>query len=522
MKTRTLFPVYGDWRAHLPLLFAALLALLACLMLAGCVSVPPPAAPAGGVESPLTPLPTVPPPELTVSAPSPGADGLSTLLALTLSQGLSGADRWAEAGVGGTAQVAITTPLTLLSALSALETEAKPASPAPNKVVLLSSLNSGAFKRELATSRSATLIVENRSSRAVCYLFISSTASDSWGEDWLGEGEMLSPGATRSFNLPAGEYDAQALDCEGEVIAEVYGGTISGRTTWEITDETRKQAEKPAPQPRSPEPAQPAPQPRSPEPARPATAPVTLDGFLCCGRTAGETRIWGISYPRGWQVTLLPENPDYFLGAMFADPRSTMRILIIPSGWTQMGTVMDTGDVDQYLDGLTATRAQQSPGFQEFYRRPLPGLPGRVWAGTWKERGRQYWESYTVMVTPMPYVEGMPRGGLNMTGLSAESSEWAQASAIYEAMLGTMQVQVIRTGPAYQPPQPGASDDPVEKGAGETGKASTTFWELVFCAKKCDWEWIDVNSQPAGKVWECSDGCIGQLSQVPCTQDQCR
>ncbi len=506
MKTRTLFPVHGHWRAHLPLLCAALFAPLACLTWAGCVSVPPDAAPAGGVESRPTPLTTAPQPELTVSAPF----GHPPLLAFTLAQGLTGADRWAEAGVGGTAQVAITTPLTLLSMLPALETEAKPSSPAPNKAVLLSSLNSGAFKRELATSRSATLIVENGSSRAICYLFISSTASDSWGEDWLSEGETLSPGVTRSFTLPAGEYDAQALDCDGEVVAEVYGGTISGRTTWTITDETEKQAEKPAPQP------------RSPEPARSAPAPVTLDGFLCCGRTAGETRIWGISYPRSWQVTLLPENPDYFLGALFVDPRSTMRILIIPSGWTPIGTPMDTGDVDQYLDGLAAMRAQQFPGFREFYRRPLPGLPGRVWAGTWQDRGRQYWESHTVMVTAMPYVEGMPRGTLNLTGLSAESSEWAQASAIYEAMLGTMQVQVIRTGAAYQPPQPSPADDPVEQNAAEIGKSSTSFWELVFCAKKCDWEWIDVNNQPAGKVWECSDGCIGQLSQVPCTQDQCR
>jgi hypothetical protein len=336
----------------------------------------------------------------------------------------------------------------------------------------------------------------------VCYLFISPVHKDDWGEDWLGEDESLRPGASRAFTLTAGKYDMQALDCDSQVIAEVRGRTLSGRAAWKITD--REPGQQPGQQPAA------------------RVAPVTLDQFLCCGHTAGETRIWGISYPRGWRVTLIPDNAEFFVGALFADPASTMSVLIIPSGWTPQNTPMDTGDVDEYLNGLTAMRAKQFPGFREFYRRPLPGVPGRVWAGTWKSRGKQHWESYTVMVTPMPYVEGMPRGGLTLMGLSATSSEWAQASAVYEAMMGTMQIQIIRAGPAYQPPSPGPSDDPVEQSTGEVGKSSTSFWELVFCAKKCDWEWIDVANQPAGQVWECSDGCIGQLSQVPCTVDYCR
>lgn len=41
-----------------------------------------------------------------------------------------------------------------------------------------------------------------------------------------------------------------------------------------------------------------------------------LAEFLCCGQTTGGTRIWGISYPRGWRVVLLPNNPAEFFGAL--------------------------------------------------------------------------------------------------------------------------------------------------------------------------------------------------------------
>lgn len=370
---------------------------------------------------------------------------------------------------------------------------------------------SAALQQELAAAGSATLVVRNESDYTVCYLYVSPTTSDEWGDDWLGEDEVLDPGQSRRFTLAAGEYDAIARDCDRQVIEEIRGGTISGRTTWRVTGGEAEE-EEPAPTARPGATARPAATPR----------PVALDQFLCCGRTAGETRIWGISYPRGWEVTLVPDNPDYFLAAMFTDPRSTMRIMIAPSAWTPMGTAMDTGDVDQYLDALAAAHARQHPGFREFYREPLAGMPARVWAGTWEEGGLQYWESYTAMVTAMPYVENMPRGALMLMGLSAESSEWAQARAIYERMLGTIQVQVISTGPAYQPPQPGPSDDPVEQRTSEAGGAASSFWELVFCARKCDWEYIDINNQPAGTIWDCSDGCRGYLSKVPCTEEWCR
>jgi len=368
-----------------------------------------------------------------------------------------------------------------------------------------------ALRQEAAAAGSATLTVQNESAYTVCYLYLSPTTSDEWGDDWLGEDEVLAPGATRRFTLAAGEYDAIARDCNRQVIAEVRGGTIAGRTTWTIAGEEEEEAEA-------------GPTVRPGATVRPAATPrpVALDQFLCCGRTAGETRIWGISYPGNWEVTLLPENPDYFLGAMFVDPRSSMRILILPSGWTPMGTAMDTGDVDQYLDALAAARAQQSPGFREFYREPLAGVPGRVWAGTWPQGGQQYWESVTAMVTAMPTIENMPRGALMLLGLSAESSEWAQVRDIYERMLGSLQVQVISTGPAYEAPQPGPSDDPVEQSTGEAGAAASSWWELVFCARQCDWEWIDINNQPAGTLWDCSDGCRGYLSKVPCTEEWCR
>jgi hypothetical protein len=219
---------------------------------------------------------------------------------------------------------------------------------------------------------------------------------------------------------------------------------------------------------------------------------------------------------------MIPDDPDRFLVVVFSDPGSYSEIHVAPSCWTPMGTAMDTGDVDAYLNAFTGFRQGQNPDFQEVTREPMPGVPnGRIWSGTWEDGGEQFWESYSIIVTEMPYVEGMPRGVLSRMGLRAPATEWATVRSIYEQMLGTMQVQVVRTGAAYTPPAPGPSDDPEETAMGEEGRAASSFWELVFCPKACRWENIDLNNQPAGQVWCCSDGCVGSLSQTPCGADQC-
>ena len=346
-----------------------------------------------------------------------------------------------------------------------------------------------------AADRRAVLTLINKSSVEICYVYISPSDEDNWGADWLGE-DSVPPGKSREFTLPKGAYDVKAEDCDGQVIEEHRNVEISGEMKWTIEDQQRK----PEPEP----------------------GPVVLNEYLCCGYTVGGTRIWGISYPEGWQVEYAPNNnPNDFVGATFSDPRSSMQVVFIPSGWTPMGTAMDTGDVDQYLDAYAAHRAQQDPGFEEFKREQVPGLSMyRVWSGTWARGDQKFYESFLVSVNEMPYVEGMSRGGLTAMGLRAETSQWNQATRIYEAMLRTIQVEVIGPG-GYTPPPPGPSDDPVETGMADEGGAATSQWQLLFCPKGCRWEYVDLANQAAGQQWCCSDGCVGQLSEVECNPDQC-
>lgn len=44
------------------------------------------------------------------------------------------------------------------------------------------------------------------------FVKISPSSSDSWGDDWLGETEVISPGSTRTFQVNNGTYDIMIED----------------------------------------------------------------------------------------------------------------------------------------------------------------------------------------------------------------------------------------------------------------------------------------------------------------------
>ncbi len=69
-----------------------------------------------------------------------------------------------------------------------------------------------------------TIQVANQSDYGICYVFISFSESDEWGEDWLDEAETIDPGATRDFEVPAGNYDVKVSNCDFETLT----------TAWEI------------------------------------------------------------------------------------------------------------------------------------------------------------------------------------------------------------------------------------------------------------------------------------------------
>jgi hypothetical protein len=70
----------------------------------------------------------------------------------------------------------------------------------------------------------ASVDVINNLDVPICYLYISPTDSDDWGQDWLGNQEVIEPGGTRSFSVTADQtVDLQVLNCAQEVLDQQFG-----------------------------------------------------------------------------------------------------------------------------------------------------------------------------------------------------------------------------------------------------------------------------------------------------------
>lgn len=78
------------------------------------------------------------------------------------------------------------------------------------------------------TSGQASVWVVNNSDDEICYLYISPTGDEDWGEDQLGDQETIPPGGT--WNGSAGVnnvYDLGAFDCAGNMLGAQYGVTLT-------------------------------------------------------------------------------------------------------------------------------------------------------------------------------------------------------------------------------------------------------------------------------------------------------
>ncbi len=51
---------------------------------------------------------------------------------------------------------------------------------------------------------------------SIHYVYISSTSSNSWGDDQLSSNQTLSPGASETWTLSAGNYDLRVKDEDGD------------------------------------------------------------------------------------------------------------------------------------------------------------------------------------------------------------------------------------------------------------------------------------------------------------------
>jgi hypothetical protein len=80
------------------------------------------------------------------------------------------------------------------------------------------------------------LIIINESQSEICYVMISPTAADDWGDDWMGDMESLPPDWSRVFYVEPDVYDLQVSDCDGEVLTEEYEVDLSEDLSWTLHD----------------------------------------------------------------------------------------------------------------------------------------------------------------------------------------------------------------------------------------------------------------------------------------------
>ena len=88
---------------------------------------------------------------------------------------------------------------------------------------------------ELATQPVAgglEIKISNQSPYDICYVQISASDQDQWGEDQLGAQEKIAAGASRSFTVAAGVHDVKVMDCNQRTLATFW--SLDRSTTVEV------------------------------------------------------------------------------------------------------------------------------------------------------------------------------------------------------------------------------------------------------------------------------------------------
>ena len=79
------------------------------------------------------------------------------------------------------------------------------------------------------------LMLDNQTSMEICFMQISPSGAEEWGDDWLGGVESVLPGDQRIFYLDPDYYDLLASDCNGDPMVEEYEVEITDEfTTWTV------------------------------------------------------------------------------------------------------------------------------------------------------------------------------------------------------------------------------------------------------------------------------------------------
>ena len=68
----------------------------------------------------------------------------------------------------------------------------------------------------------------------IYYVHISADTDSEWGGDWLGDTEVISSGATKSFSVPDGNYDIKLIDEDGDEYVR-WSVPVHGTYRWNVT-----------------------------------------------------------------------------------------------------------------------------------------------------------------------------------------------------------------------------------------------------------------------------------------------
>ncbi|MEN8208738.1 MAG: hypothetical protein ABFR50_05760 [Candidatus Fermentibacteria bacterium] len=85
-----------------------------------------------------------------------------------------------------------------------------------------------------ALSAGTIEIINDTGGYDIYWIYISPSASDSWGNDWLDETEILPSGSSVAFSVNNGEYDIRLVDEDDDEYIR-YGVNISGYYEWYVT-----------------------------------------------------------------------------------------------------------------------------------------------------------------------------------------------------------------------------------------------------------------------------------------------
>lgn len=76
-------------------------------------------------------------------------------------------------------------------------------------------------KALLGGDGTAPVLVENDSSVEICYVLISPSSSEEWGEDWLGSNDTIPPGSDYTFRVASNQsIDMQLYNCDKVLLDE--------------------------------------------------------------------------------------------------------------------------------------------------------------------------------------------------------------------------------------------------------------------------------------------------------------